>query len=259
MKMLKIFAMAILGLAIAATAPASAASNKDKPPRKEKAPIVLPVPPAGKGQIVFFRSGTIMGAAMGCSVNENGQKVSSLGVGRYFVMVTDPGRHEFSVKSEAKDVLALEVEPDETQFASCSIKMGLMAGRPDIKPATEAEFREHDSLDLVDDDDMGPGPGSLRANELAAALAGQPAAPADSANAEPQPADQGEQAPVLTTEPPAADAQPAEGEGTSTTSAPEESTAAAAAPSVEPASAEPPPVPETASAPTAAPTTEPAQ
>lgn len=85
--------------------------------------VVLPAPPPGKGQIVFFRSGTIVGAAMGCSVNENGQKVSSLGAGKYFIMVADPGRHEFSVKSEATDKLALEVEPDETQFAACKIKM----------------------------------------------------------------------------------------------------------------------------------------
>jgi hypothetical protein len=145
---------------------------------KEKTPIALPAPPPGKGQIVFFRSGTVMGVAMGCSVNENGQKVSSLGAGRYFIMVTDPGRHEFMVKSEAKDALALEVEPDETQFASCSIKMGFLAGRPDIKPATEEEFRKHKSLKLVDDDDMGPGPGALRAAEVEAALAAS-TAPAD--------------------------------------------------------------------------------
>jgi hypothetical protein len=222
MKALKIVAIGTLGLAIAAAAPASAAGKKDKPPRKEKAPIVLPVPPAGKGQIVFFRSGTIMGAAMGCSVNESGQKVSSLGVGRYFVMVTEPGRHEFTVKSEAKDVLALEVEPDETQFASCSIKMGLMAGRPDIKPATEAEFREHDGLDLVDDDDMGPGPGALRANELSAALAVQSAAPVAPTEAGPQPAGQdkpanGEAAadsPAGGEVTPTTDTVPAETEGT---------------------------------------------
>lgn len=53
-----------------------------------KAPVAIPAPPAGKGQIVFFRTGTLMGAAMGCAVNENGQKISSLGSGRYFVLVT---------------------------------------------------------------------------------------------------------------------------------------------------------------------------
>jgi hypothetical protein len=156
------------------------------------APVALPAPPPGKGQIVFFRSGTIMGVALGCSVHENGKKVSSLGAGKYFIMVTEPGRHEFSVQSEAKDVLALEVEPDETQFAACKIKMGIVAGRPDIRPATEAEFRAK-SYKMVDADDMGPGPGALRPDAVAAALAA------------PKPASMSEAPPVSPATPPAAE------------------------------------------------------
>ena len=109
---------------------------------------------------------------MGCSVNENGQKVSSLGNGRYFIMVTDPGRHEFTVKSEAKDVLALELEPDETQFVECRIKMGILVGRPDLAPATEEGFRKKRKLKMVDVDDMGPGLGALRPEDVEAALDG---------------------------------------------------------------------------------------
>ncbi len=137
----------------------------------EKAPTVIPPPPAGRGQIVFYRTGSIMGAAMGCAVNEKGQKISSLGAGRYFILVTEPGRHEYTVKSEAKDVLALEVEADETQYAMCKIKMGIMAGRPDLRPSTEAEFIKSSTDRLVDAEDMGPGPGALRPEEVTAALA----------------------------------------------------------------------------------------
>lgn len=132
------------------------------------AQIFIPAPPAGKGQVVFYRKGGLSGAAVACSVHENGQKVSSLGGGKYFIMVADPGKHEFTVKTEAKDVLALEVEPDETQFAQCKIKMGFMVGRPDIRPSTLAEFRGMKKFKLVDDDDMGPGPGALRSADLAA-------------------------------------------------------------------------------------------
>jgi hypothetical protein len=145
----------------------------DKP---APAPVALPAPPTGKGQIVFFRPAG-MGFALGCSVHEHGQKVSSLGAGKYFIMVAEPGRHEFTVQSEAKDVLALEVEPDETQYASCKIKMGIMVGRPDIRPATEAEFRAWKNPKMVDADDMGPGPGALRPNEVTAALAAPTPAP----------------------------------------------------------------------------------
>lgn len=148
----------------------------------DKAPVPIPAPPAGKGQIVFYRTGTIMGAAMGCAVNEKGQKISSLGSGKYFILVTEPGRHEYTVKSEAKDVLALEVESDETQYAMCKIKMGIMAGRPDLRPSTEADFRKAGTDRLVDADDMGPGPGALRPAEVQAALAGA-AAPAATSSA----------------------------------------------------------------------------
>ena len=131
--------------------------------------IQLPSPPKGKGQIVFFR-GSGGGVIVGCSVNENGQKVSSLGDNKYFVMVTDPGRHEFAVKSEAKDVLAIEVEPDETQFVECRIKMGMVIGRPDMAPAVEENFRKKRTLTMVDADDMGPGLGALRPEDVQAAL-----------------------------------------------------------------------------------------
>jgi hypothetical protein len=133
--------------------------------------FVIPPPPPGKGQIVFYRKGGLGGAAIGCSVHENGQKVSSLGGGKVFIMVAEPGKHQFSVKSEAKDVLTLEVEPDETQFVQCKIKMGFLVGRPDMRPSTETEFRANKKLKLVNDDDMGPGPGALRAAEVRSAQA----------------------------------------------------------------------------------------
>lgn len=150
--------VAAAALAVAGVAPAVA---KDK---EEAAPIVIPAPVAGTGQIVFFRPGG-MGFALGCSVNENGQKISSLGAGRYFVLRTTPGRHEYTVKSEAKDTLALEVEEGETKFAKCKIKMGIVAGRPDLAPADEAEFRRG-KFKLVDADDMGPADGALRPDQM---------------------------------------------------------------------------------------------
>lgn len=161
----KTFVNLLLVSALAAGAVPAIAKDKAPP-----VPIALPAPPAGKGQIVFYRPGGT-GFAIGCSVNENGQKVSSLGAGKYFIMVTEPGTHEFSVKSEAKDTLSLLVEPDETQFAMCKIKMGIMVGRPDIRPSNEGEFRDERKLELVDTDDMGPGPGALRPEEIDAALA----------------------------------------------------------------------------------------
>lgn len=161
----------LLAVAVLATAPSMAiAKSKDK--KEERAPIVLPAPPEGKGQIVFYRPGG-MGFALGCSVNENGEKISSLGAGKYFILVTDPGAHEYSVKSEAKDTLTLLVEDGETQYAMCRIKMGIIVGRPDIRPSTEGDFRNEKKLEMVDVEDMGPAPGAMRPEEVQAALVAQ--------------------------------------------------------------------------------------
>ena len=136
--------------------------------------IDIPEPPAGMGQVVFFRPGSMMGMALGCQVNEGGgapseAKLSSLGNGKYFILQTTPGTHEFWVRNERTDALTLLVEPDETQFVRCRIKMGLMSGRPDIVPEDAATFvAASDDLELVDDDDM-LAVGVLRAAQMGTA------------------------------------------------------------------------------------------
>lgn len=131
--------------------------------------IQLPKPPEAKSQVVWFRKGGI-GPIVGCSVKENEQKISSLGAGRYFIMLAEPGTHTYKVTSEATDTLVLELKPGETKFASCKIAMGLFIGRPKIDLSTEQEFRKAKNLKMVDADDMGPGEGALRPEQVAAAL-----------------------------------------------------------------------------------------
>jgi hypothetical protein len=155
----------------------------DRPVDAPKNQIVIPTPPAGNGQVVFFRN-SAMGLAISCAVSENGQKVSSLPPGDYFIAIADPGKHTYAVSSEAKDLLSLEVEPNETQFAICKIKMGIMAGRPTLTPSTDAEFRKH-PYKLVKDEKMGVGAlrsdGSWGAGTTSASAATASAAPATTA------------------------------------------------------------------------------
>lgn len=100
----------------------------------------IPPPPTGKGQVVFYRTGAIMGFAISCAVQENGAKLSSLPPGRYAVITADPGVHSYSVRSEATDTLRMEIEPDETYFAKCAIGAGIAAGRPNLSPSDELSF-----------------------------------------------------------------------------------------------------------------------
>lgn len=139
-------------LVMTATAPAAVAEEK------EDAALVIPAPPEGKGQVLFYRTGGLSGAALGCAVFDVGaeDKLSSLGSGKYFILVSEPGPRSFTVKSlETKDALTLEIEEGETQFVRCKIKTGFMSGRADIGPSTETEFRaKHKNPKLVDADDM---------------------------------------------------------------------------------------------------------
>ena len=157
----------------------------------------IPAPPKGKGEVVFYRSNAFMGYAISCAVHEGDKIVSHMPRGHYVIVVTEPGKHAYSVESEAKDTMTVEVEPDEIQYASCHIKMGIMAGRPVLAPQTEAEFKATKDLTMIADAKMGEG--ALRSKDVAAALAAQApaAAPAPVAAAP---------APVAAVAPPAAPA-----------------------------------------------------
>lgn len=138
---------------IAILSPLSAASAAEG----SKVPATLPAPPEGQGQIIFWRSGSGMGVAMGCGVNMGSERISALGVGKYFILNLPPGAHEFNAKSEAKDVLNLEVEPGGTHYVKCTISMGVMVGRPNLSPSSAEEFNaKRGDLRYVDSDDFGP-------------------------------------------------------------------------------------------------------
>lgn len=133
MQSLRLVSAAIIA-ALAAINPVVAAEPKPAPE-----PKVVPAPPAGKGQIVFYRQGGL-GPLISCAVKEGEEKLSSLPPGKYFVLVAEPGKHSYVVSSESKDVLNVEVEADETQYARCTITMGVFAGRPNLSPAQKSEF-----------------------------------------------------------------------------------------------------------------------
>lgn len=96
--------------------------------------------PADKAQVVFFRPSKMMGGAVGFKVREGEQELGKLRSGNYFIHLAEPGTHEYTVHSEAKDVLTMEVEEGETYFVQGTISMGVMAGRPNLSPSDEAAF-----------------------------------------------------------------------------------------------------------------------
>ncbi len=152
---MKKFVATLVGGAACALMIPSMAAAQDAPRREgTAAPAVIPGPPAGQGQVIFWRPGTMVGAAMGCGVNMGTDRISALGAGNYFVVNLAPGTYEFNARSEARDALTLEVEDGETYYVRCTIRMGFMVGRPNLAPSDAAAFNEkRGDLEYVDSDD----------------------------------------------------------------------------------------------------------
>ena len=89
---------------------------------------------------MFFRQNKFVGAMLSFMVREGQTEVGKISNGSYFVLPVDPGTHVYTVHSEVKDDLTLEVEAGETYYVMSGITMGFMAGRPNLTPSDEATF-----------------------------------------------------------------------------------------------------------------------
>lgn len=102
---------------------------------------ILP-PPAGKGQVVFFRGKSLMGTGQWFNVREDGKALGKLTNGAYFVEITEPGVHTYTATTEPelKDHLKLEVDPGETYYVEGTLTKGVVIGTANISPSERAAF-----------------------------------------------------------------------------------------------------------------------
>ena len=100
-------------------------------------------PPAGKSQVVFFRTGAYMGAGTWFKVREKGAELGKLSNEAYFVAMLDPGPHTFTSATENKTTLRMELDPGETYYVRGTLQMGVMMGEPNLAPSDEALFEKH--------------------------------------------------------------------------------------------------------------------
>lgn len=129
----------------AVTTPAVAPAAAAAPVAPAAAAAMTPsgmvgAPQEGKGQIVFFRPSKFVGGAVGFIVREGQTELGKLRNGNYFILAVEPGTHQYTVHSEAKDVLTLEIEAGETYYVQGTISMGVFAGHPNLSPSDQAAF-----------------------------------------------------------------------------------------------------------------------
>jgi hypothetical protein len=123
--------MNYLSLALAAIL---AASGQDQ--------VVQPAapPPSPSGKIVMYRGSSVVGAAVGCPIRYKGQEVVELGRGRYAEWSVPAGRYILTNHTTSVEVA---VDPGETRYVRCMIKMGMLTGRADLQIVDEESFNEH--------------------------------------------------------------------------------------------------------------------
>ena len=147
----RVLASAALFASVIAAAPLAAADDKNAAPAggaaADQTDSRVPAPPAGKGQVVFFRPFG-PGMALSFSVHEGDQGVSKLGSNQYFIYVADPGPHTFSIQSEATDTLHMEVDAGETYYVKETLGMGIVVARPHLTPSDAATFAKLKGLSL---------------------------------------------------------------------------------------------------------------
>ncbi len=110
---------------------------------KDNTPAATPAvdPAAGPtATVVFFREKKMMGAAISYKVRENGVELCKLGSGSFCTVQVPVGKHAYVTKTEAADVLNMEVESGDTYYVQASISMGMVAGHSNLAPSTKEVF-----------------------------------------------------------------------------------------------------------------------
>ena len=95
---------------------------------------------SGSAAVVFYRPWKFVGGGMGFIVREGTTELGKLRAGKFFVLQVTPGKHTYVVHSGASDDLTIDADAGETYYIEGEIGMGVIVGRPHIKPSDKAAF-----------------------------------------------------------------------------------------------------------------------
>ncbi|MBB6582011.1 DUF2846 domain-containing protein [Ralstonia solanacearum] len=93
------------------------------------------------GRVYFFRSSSMVGAAMQPDIKLNGQTVGESTPGGFFYVDRPAGRYTVSTATETEKTLSLSLDAGETKYVRTSVSVGLLAGRvvPTLEDAAVAQ------------------------------------------------------------------------------------------------------------------------
>ena len=109
--------------------------------RHEEMASSMPSLKAGEGRIYFYRSNSMMGAAVQPDIRLNGTVVGASKPGGFFYVDRPAGNYLASASTETEKTLSFTLQPGETKYVRSHISMGMLVGRAilELEPADKAK------------------------------------------------------------------------------------------------------------------------
>lgn len=89
-------------------------------------------------RVVFYRTDSMVGAALQPEIRLDHQVVGKSQPGGFFYVDTSPGRHVATSQTETEAALEFDVQAGQTVYVSSSITLGLLVGRVQLNLRPEA-------------------------------------------------------------------------------------------------------------------------
>jgi hypothetical protein len=100
----------------------------------------IPTLNEAQGRIYFYRSSSMLGAAIQPAINLNGQAVGKSQPGGFFFVDEPAGQYVVSTTTETEKTLSFKLDAGETKYVKTSVGFGLLVGRivPTLESSDEA-------------------------------------------------------------------------------------------------------------------------
>lgn len=108
-------------------------------PKMAEVSSSIPAIKPGEGRIYFYRSSSMLGAAIQPNIMLNGQVVGESKPGGFFFADAKPGPVEVSTSTEVEKKLTFMLEPGQTRYVRTVVRFGLAVGRvyPELVDSAE--------------------------------------------------------------------------------------------------------------------------
>lgn len=124
-----------LKLAMAATAVALV-SGCATGIKHEQMASSMPSLKQGQGRIYFFRSASMVGAALQPEIRLNGEVVGQSKPGGFFFVDRAAGNYVASASTETEKTVSFTLQGGETKYIRSSVSFGVLVGRVVLEPET---------------------------------------------------------------------------------------------------------------------------